>query len=106
MKNNKNPDVKDLPLIEDFKEARESLEQSVLTSESLKGRANTFFHVSQLYKTIAENTQDTKIKESATEEAQYFLTEAFKYRNQYETQKLMLPGQFNADSAMPSSNQS
>ena len=96
----KEPIVEDLPLIDDFKKARGLLEKSVLTSESLKGRANTFLHVAQLYKTIAENTQDTDLRESATEEAQYFLTEAFKYKNQYEFQEEMLPEQFNADKPM------
>ena len=100
MGKSKEPIIEDLSLIEDFKEARGALEKAVLTSKSLTGRAITFLHIAQLYKAIVENTQNSDLRQSAAEEAQYFLTEAVRYKNQYEFQREILPEQFNADNSM------
>jgi hypothetical protein len=94
---NKERKVEDLPLIDDYKEARGLLERSVLTSQSLVGRANIFAHVTQLYKALYESLPEGEERASVLEEAQYFLDKAFEYKEQFDFNHDMLPDFFNRD---------
>ncbi len=91
------PNVMDLPAIQNFGKERGELEKEILKFDSLIGRSNLFLYMSRFYKTIAETSQDYEIKRNASTEAEYFLEQAVKYGQQYKVQSEMLPDFFNKD---------
>ncbi|MEK6933844.1 MAG: hypothetical protein AABW75_03140 [Nanoarchaeota archaeon] len=91
------PNIKDLPSIQDFRKEREELEKDVSKIGSLTAMSNISLHFSRFYKTIAGNTLDGQVRADATEEAKYFLAQAVGYANQYTMQREMLPEFFDRD---------
>lgn len=91
------PNVMDLPAIQNFGKERGELEKEILKFDSLSGRSNLFLYMSRFYKTIAETTQDDEMKRNASTEAEYFLEQAVKYGEEYKIQTEMLPDFFDTD---------
>ena len=69
------PNIED-PLTQRFRQDREILEKIVSKTwkNPLNMRPALFLYFSKFYTTIAENTQDERVKKAAEIEAEYFLS--------------------------------